>query len=183
MMADITYTTPLEDWIDQADLRNFIEKHLKVHLKIYGVPEEDWDGLIRVIMLSLRQELNRDEPKRVTRMEDGLLVTDIIFFGRSVKLVCDGKCNKAWGIHNRPRIQYEEEDDFAWKSDKEIPSWAPVDPKTYEGGHAKPTDKKHNKWCTRECERSKIIDKEGEVYDKDFSKRRYNQPWKHEETK
>jgi hypothetical protein len=47
-------------------------------------------------------------------------------------------------------------DDFAWLSDDELGD-APVDPGTYEGGHAKPvgaTSAEHmNKWCVRECER------------------------------
>ncbi len=68
--------------------------------------------------------------------------TEITFLGQKCILSCDGDCEHAWGNN--------------WHGDKE--ETAPVDPGTYEGGHAKPTDKTHNKWCARECERSSIRD-------------------------
>ena len=39
---------------------------------------------------------------------------EIQFFGAKVILVCDGKCNKAWGINSRPQVQLdkENEDDY-----------------------------------------------------------------------
>jgi hypothetical protein len=70
-----------------------------------------------------------------------LIATKQIFLGHRIWLACDGDCDRAWG-HN-------------WhgpKGDK-----APADPGTYEGDHAKPADKCHNKWCARECERSAIL--------------------------
>lgn len=70
------------------------------------------------------------------------LETKIKFFGQDVTLFCDAKCEEAWGIN--------------WHGEKVAP--APADPGTYEGGHAKPTDKVHNKWCARECERSNMRD-------------------------
>ncbi len=73
---------------------------------------------------------------------NGRKKTKIIYFGKNVILSCDGKCDKAWGIN--------------WIGKKIKP--APIDPGTYEGGHPKPIDKKHNKWCARECERSKMQD-------------------------
>ena len=66
--------------------------------------------------------------------------TKIIFFGQDVILSCDGKCDQAWGLN--------------WHGKKD--KTAPDDPRTYEGEHAKPVDKTHNKWCARECERSKL---------------------------
>lgn len=69
--------------------------------------------------------------------------TKIIFCGAKCVLSCDGNCSKAWGIN--------------WSLEKYEP--APTDPGTYEDGHAKPTDKKHNKWCARECERSDLRDR------------------------
>jgi len=57
-VPNLAYITPLEDWIDQEDLRDFIDKHLKVHLEMYGVPEEDLEPLVRLVMISLRQELS-----------------------------------------------------------------------------------------------------------------------------
>ncbi len=64
------------------------------------------------------------------------------YFGRPAFLSCDGKCNAAWGLN--------------WHGKKIFP--APIDPETYEGGHAKPTDGIFNKWCARECERSNITE-------------------------
>ena len=72
------------------------------------------------------------------------LRTDVIFFGSPVTIICDGKCEEAFGIN--------------WRGEKTIP--APDDPGTYEGGHGKPArpypPDRHNKWCARECERSRI---------------------------
>ena len=70
--------------------------------------------------------------------------TKIIFFGQKVLLICDAKCDYAWGIN--------------WYGPKIPP--APEDPGTYEGGYAKPLNKTHNKWCARECERSKLVNLE-----------------------
>lgn len=105
----------------------------------------------------------------------------ITFFGQKVTMACDGLCRKAWGINQRPKVEFDENepDDIAWLADNELGE-APSDPGTYEGGHGKP-DGPHdmNKWCARECERSEIF-KEGEtVTVRNFTQRRYNQPWKH----
>jgi len=56
---------------------------------------------------------------------------EITWFGRKVILACDEKCNKAWGINCRP------ENPANYLSDDELEE-APIDPGTYEGGHAKP---------------------------------------------
>lgn len=64
--------------------------------------------------------------------------TKILFCGQNVTLSCDGKCDQAWGNNYHGQ-----------KS-----GIAPINPGTYEGGHGKPTDKKHNKWRSRECERA-----------------------------
>ena len=70
---------------------------------------------------------------------------DIIYFGKSARVECDGNCKKAWGINSRPD-----------KPDDELGA-APEDPGTYEGGHAKPKEgEEMNKWCIRECERSSL---------------------------
>ena len=70
-----------------------------------------------------------------------MLATRVHFFGAPVVIVCDGRCEQAWGIN--------------WHGPKG--ETAPIDTGTYEGGCAKPTDKCHNKWCARECERSGIF--------------------------
>ena len=103
----------------------------------------------------------------------------IKFFRQDAKVCCDGKCNKAWGINNRPKNQLsDDEDDYEFLADSELGD-APADPGTYEGGHAKPTaiSQFPNKWCVRECERCNMSsvgesDEPLEVFD--FSERRKN---------
>lgn len=124
----------------------------------------------------------------------------ITYFGEHVKVVCDGNCKKAWGVNSRPRVYkeipgkifglqsdseeanniYPDNEDidcenYAYLADCELHE-APIDPKTYECGHAKPTDLKQfpNKWCVRECERSSKFKISEDVELKDFSKRFYN---------
>lgn len=76
-----------------------------------------------------------------------------------IAVLCDGHCDKAWGRNSRP-IFGEEGGREEFLADGEL-GVAPVDPETYEGGQAKPTDyddpARHNKWCARECERSEFI--------------------------
>jgi hypothetical protein len=84
----------------------------------------------------------------------------ITYFGEQMLLSCDAKCNKAWGINHRPRRQLsEEDDDYVYLADHAT-GIAPIDPGTYEGGHAKPTlpEDRLNKWCCRECERSVLTE-------------------------
>ena len=98
-----------------------------------------------------------------------MIETQIVYFGKEVALRCDGKCHKAFGIQNRPELKLsDDEDDTVDLADDEVGT-APEDPGTYECGHAKPTDKVHNKWCARQCERSSF-DKDPP----DYSKRVYN---------
>lgn len=91
---------------------------------------------------------------------------EILYFGQKVKLVCDGKCNKAWGINNRPRqqIDFNNEDDYVFLADDEL-GIAPESLGTSEGGCVKPLniEDRLNKWCCRECERSSIC-KDGEEF-------------------
>jgi hypothetical protein len=35
----------------------------------------------------------------------------ITFFGQPAKVVCDGRCSKAWGINSRPTVQISDDDD------------------------------------------------------------------------
>lgn len=107
----------------------------------------------------------------------------IQYFGRTVAVGCDARCDKAWGGNQRPRVQVsEDEDDYAFLADHELGD-APVNPETYEGGYGKPRPGdpyKLNRWCVRECERSTIVDDSDDpsavIRLKDFSKRRYNCP-------
>jgi hypothetical protein len=105
----------------------------------------------------------------------------ITYFNQPAKVACDEKCNKAWGVNSRPRVYLsEKEDDYEMLSDDELPD-APLDPGTYEGGHAKPATplSAPNKWCVRECERC-ARSRRGRHGDKlelpDFSQRRRNLP-------
>ena len=82
----------------------------------------------------------------------------ITFCGLTAKVICDEKCEKAWGLNSRPKIEHSEDpDDYTFLSDKEL-EVAPKDPGTYEGGDGKPrtTEEHHNRWCVRECERSEM---------------------------
>jgi hypothetical protein len=99
----------------------------------------------------------------------------ITFFNKKAIIGCDGKCDKAWGVNNRPKIEV---DGIVYmKSDDEL-GQAPLDPWTREGGVGKP---RHgidllNKWCCRECERCAINEVGTEPVEEnlvltDFSKR------------
>lgn len=110
---------------------------------------------------------------------DELLSKPILMFGNPCMLCCDGKCNKAWGINNRPRVYLQGEDidpdDYAFLADGELGD-APIDPGTYEGEHGKPQsiDERLNKWCARECERSQLPGHMDDLELPDFSVRQYN---------
>jgi hypothetical protein len=110
-----------------------------------------------------------------------LCTKTIQFFGQPRVLACDGCCKKAWGINNRPKIDLDpnDEDDYAWLADSEL-GRAPADPGTYEGGDAKPASAKDmNKWCARECERSKMFKPGETVVVRDFSQRIFNMYGRH----
>lgn len=113
-----------------------------------------------------------------------MFMKQVLYGGKVMVLACDGQCNKAWGINSRPSIKFDEKDpdDNALLADNEVGD-APTNPGTYEGGHGKPNSPAEmNKWCSRECERSSMAAVGEPVVLRDFTKRCYNQPWKHEET-
>lgn len=80
----------------------------------------------------------------------------ITYCGQAMKVACDERCDKAWGINSRPRVEHDpnEPDDYSFLADGELAE-APEDPGTYEGNDAKPVNKEGipNRWCIRECER------------------------------
>lgn len=88
---------------------------------------------------------------------------EIVFYGEDAVVLCDGKCEKAWGINTRSRVVITEgdDDDYYFLPDGEL-GIAPDDPGTYEGGHAKPVKSdgpdRMNKWCIGECERALILE-------------------------
>jgi hypothetical protein len=113
------------------------------------------------------------------------------FDREQLTLACDGRCDKAWGISNRPKVEFDpdEPDDMAFLADHEVGT-APEDPGTYEGGHGKPSGvplgdgdgHRMNKWCARECERSSINEKGEPVVISSFAERSFNMPWLHKAT-
>lgn len=110
-----------------------------------------------------------------------MLVKAIRFASGLVVLACDGNCEKAWGINSRPRESLSPDpDDYELLADGELGA-APADPGTYEGGAAKPDPgsgaDRQNKWCSRECERSRLLGPGGEELElPDFSRRVRNKP-------
>jgi len=106
-----------------------------------------------------------------------MLKKEILYSGNNVVFVCDEKCDKAWGVCNRPKIELDKSnpDDYAFLSDKELEE-APQNPGTYEGGQGKPTsqEEKPNKWCVRQCERGDYFKPSETIKVKDFSYRVFN---------
>lgn len=95
----------------------------------------------------------------------------ITYCGEQRIVACDEKCNKAWGINQRPKRSLSKDpDDYEYLSDDELPD-APIHPGTYEGGHAKPVNGVGipNKWCVRECERCVMVESRLKVQLPDFS--------------
>ncbi len=96
---------------------------------------------------------------------EGMRVKLIRYFGEEKVLACDGKCDKAWGINGRPKRQLSEDgDDYVFIGDGEFgEALAPGPGETVaiaEGCDIKPenSDGFGNKWCTRECERTAMVD-------------------------
>lgn len=98
-----------------------------------------------------------------------LLQKEIVYHGERCVLVCDGRCDKAWGIQARPRYRFVSDDadpdDYVYLGDEHVGE-APPPGKTEivsEGFEMKPsavplTDPERlNKWCARQCERSTIV--------------------------
>ncbi|HDR9105393.1 TPA: hypothetical protein QDB04_002234 [Burkholderia vietnamiensis] len=108
-------------------------------------------------------------------------VQSISWFGRQMKVGCDGNCGKAWGLSARPRIRLDflDPEDIAFLADSELDQ-APADPGAF-SGYRKPAEGPAgiNKWCALECERSTICGLGHQPEISDFSERRYTQPWKH----
>jgi hypothetical protein len=109
-----------------------------------------------------------------------MIQKEIIYFGQKAIIACDEKCNKAWGINNRSRIQLDEndEDNYVWLTDGELGE-APDDPGIYEGfemcGKPKSKEDRLNKWCCRECERC-FKSSPGPIMLNNFDERIYNIP-------
>lgn len=97
-----------------------------------------------------------------------LLAKSIVFLGQPRVLVCDGRCDKAWGIDGRPKQHYSKDvDDYVFLGDALLGT-APgpgATVTTEEGGDFKPSDvsldvedaPRMNRWCARQCERSRML--------------------------
>lgn len=113
---------------------------------------------------------------------ENFIVSKVYAFKQEIVLACDGKCEKAWGINERPVLNLDpnDENDIAWLSDLELGP-APTNPCTCEGGVFKPLQPIHNKWCFSECERSVscLLKDFPNLQLPNFSQRVYNQPQKH----
>jgi hypothetical protein len=96
-------------------------------------------------------------------------------------LICDAKCDKAWGINGRPHVQLsDDEDDYESLADSELGE-APGPGETVgvsEGSDMKPATipQRLNRWCARECERSSMPGYNQPFELKDYSKRVPNMP-------
>jgi hypothetical protein len=97
-----------------------------------------------------------------------MLSKRILMFNQHEILACDGRCDKAWGINGRPRRELSDHpDDYVYIGDDDLGT-APSPDKTVvvsEGSHGKPSavalieadSERMNKWCARQCERSKLF--------------------------
>lgn len=108
----------------------------------------------------------------------------VVYLNKPVIVSCDENCNKAWGIRLRPKETLSNDpSDYVYLSDGELGD-APVNPGTIIHGELKPldNDQKLNKWCVKECERCIIVEEEeGKEFSyPDFSKRIFNNPYKHQ---
>jgi hypothetical protein len=100
-----------------------------------------------------------------------LLAKRIRYCGFEAIVVCDGRCDKAWGISQRPVLtKYPDGAPKDFVPDADLGT-APLLPGTAEGMDGpeisrkpQPRHPEHrlNKWCVRECERSTMLpDKPG----------------------
>lgn len=93
-----------------------------------------------------------------------MIQKDGVYMIGPVTVTCDGRCDKAWGMNGRPTKYFgdaeKEPDDYVYLPDDELGK-APF-PGTAEGGHMRPSNAPvtdgqiMNKWCARECERSRV---------------------------
>lgn len=82
----------------------------------------------------------------------------IMFYGCEAQIVCDRRCDKAWGVNSRPHVHLSGcAFDFVFLADGELRD-APDDPGTRVVGESKPLSPDHfpSLWCLHECERSAL---------------------------
>lgn len=165
-------------WVVLAKQRDALRAHVVKWVHEYaqnrGVILSDAD--IESELAQVIAELRSGQPVRGRRYD-----RVVVYFGQKMRVVCDGRCDKAWGIHERPRVILSEQyDDFAWLADCELGE-APADPGTREGPDGKPRaatgPADMNRWCVRECERaarSRPGQHDAQLFPPDLSRRFYN---------
>jgi len=111
-----------------------------------------------------------------------MLVKLITAYGKRMRLMCDGRCDKAWGINERPRkMLSDDQGDYVFIADQDLGD-APADPGTTEGFQGKPSATplldaaQMNKWCFRQCERSEAAEEGERVVLPDMSNPSPNMP-------
>jgi hypothetical protein len=99
-----------------------------------------------------------------------LLARSIVFCGRSMVVACDGRCDRAWGVQERPRTALSpgDPDDFVWLGDEheDARTTPGREHLVSEGGDLRPSDVAlspgdsvlMNRWCARACERSVLVE-------------------------
>lgn len=117
-----------------------------------------------------------------TALPTGILISRLEPHGDYI--VCDGRCNKAWGIADRPTFLFApgkreavNKEPLPWTEAAELADKLDINPddtviapdralgeapriaNTTEGAHGKPRshDEAHNTWCVRACERSRQL--------------------------
>lgn len=92
------------------------------------------------------------------------MIASIIPFGTEGNgiIICDGKCQKAWGIDQRPKRKLSlEEDDWVYIRDSLLGEAEGGSDTEGGDGHPLryncPVVSRHNRWCARACERSVVI--------------------------
>jgi len=116
-----------------------------------------------------------------------MLSKRILMYNEQQILACDGRCDKAWGINGRPKRELSDHpDDYVYIGDDDLGT-APPPGQTIgvsEGGHVKPSavalteadSELMNKWCARECERSKFFKSDQLVLESSLPNRRHPAP-------
>jgi hypothetical protein len=97
-----------------------------------------------------------------------LLARPILFCDDWAIITCDGRCDKAWGMQNRPkRMLSADPDDYVYLADDDpmIGQTPNSSELGSEGDEEKPSDSAlqakysylMNRWCARACERATML--------------------------
>lgn len=75
------------------------------------------------------------------------------YFDHPLTAACDERCDKAWGMMDRPHV-VPDDHESPYVADDDLGD-APTVVGSWEGRHTKPAtpEDRLNKWCVRACER------------------------------